>query len=461
MSNTDSQTPKNNLSKERTNKEKVIIAFFIGTIVSACMILFGLDILAGSVKYLIIGFVIIVLILGLVFLLITLNKEWIFTKLLGASEGDISDVSGALKNIVKNVSTGNKQALERDIDTTMGKVSAWYIWMSYRRWVIGVFYALFLGFAGLLGALLIYNQNKLIEKQNYRLDQQTYLLEAERRGQLVYLFSNIMDAISKEIEDDIGKKEKRDLSPQLMGRIIALSSRLKPYTYLEGDNLTKKPLSPERGQLLISLVKSQLDSSSYINIFENGDFEYADLEGADLDNAFLPYISLNNANLKRIGLHYTYLPDVYFKNSDMRRAMMEKVTIGRSEFSNVQMDSVILRYSTISGADFTDSSLRGADMLYSRIYWTNFINCDLTHANFKRANLKKSDLRGATLHSTNFTNAGLDSVKVGSIDWLHNMQDYQEDSIIGLSYILKNYVVDTTKYEDGNGVYYLLKNKHQ
>ncbi len=94
-----------------------------------------------------------------------------------------------------------------------------------------------LGVIGLVLALipitLLYQQNRLLSKQNERLDQQTYLQEAERRSSLVFLFSNVMDAIDRELKDDYNDDGLRNLSPQLVGRIIALSTRLKPYRYLD------------------------------------------------------------------------------------------------------------------------------------------------------------------------------------------------------------------------------------
>jgi len=170
---------------------------------------------------------------------------------------------------------------------------------------------------------LVQNQNALIDKQNIRLDQQTYLQEAERRSSLVFLFSNIMDAIDNELKEDIGKKGKRDLSPQLIGRIVALSTRLKPYHYLDGDTLISKPLSPERGQLLVSLVRSELDSMTLVDIYdESADFSFSDLEGMNLRNAYLGRINLSNANLSYANLTQSNLSRANLIQTDLRHARL-------------------------------------------------------------------------------------------------------------------------------------------
>ena len=116
-------------------------------------------------------------------------------------------------------------------------------------------------------------QNVLLDTQNYRINLQNNLIEAERRGSLVILMSNIMDQMNEEINEQKKGLSKDSLavldslgyrlSDPLIGRIAALSQGFLPYRYLEGDTLIETPTSPERGQLLLSLVKSNLDSVSY------------------------------------------------------------------------------------------------------------------------------------------------------------------------------------------------------
>ena len=48
-------------------------------------------------------------------------------------------------------------------------------------------------------AIAIY-ANVLLQDQNKKVEQQTYLLEADRRSSLVHLFSNVMDAVDKELK---------------------------------------------------------------------------------------------------------------------------------------------------------------------------------------------------------------------------------------------------------------------
>lgn len=104
--------------------------------------------------------------------------------------------------------------------------------------------------------ILIKNQNVLIEKQNTRIKQQTHLQEAERRSSYVFLMSNILD----NLQDDL--KEESAISETTQSRLIALSSALKPYKYLNSDSLTEYEISIEKGYLFKTLFNLNIPSSS-------------------------------------------------------------------------------------------------------------------------------------------------------------------------------------------------------
>jgi len=273
-------------------------------------------------------------------------------------------------------------------------------------------------------------QNELIKKQNIRLDQQTYLQEAERRSSLVFLFSNIMDAIDNELKTDVGIKGKPDLSPQLTGRIIALSTRLKPYLYMEDSTLIDKPLSPERGQL---------DSVSLIQIFERADFSYADLERANLSGAMMNGINLEKANLKRAILHdakmkNSNLSKAELQNAELLRASLQNAILKKTNFNKahlgyikrvedflvngVNISPMNDKTSNIKGANLSNADLSGADFsnasLFNAILKNIEFNKETTFKNSKMWNttFTGSDLRGINLTDVNMALSELDSTKL-------------------------------------------------
>jgi hypothetical protein len=113
-----------------------------------------------------------------------------------------------------------------------------------------------------VSSFLIYKQNKFLKFQlrdkDKKILQQSTLLEASKNRNLVSLMSNILGDAEQEL------KNSKTLSDDIIARIADLSLSLKPYRYLEGDSLSEKEISPERGQLLLTLIRTKLDSSSFI-----------------------------------------------------------------------------------------------------------------------------------------------------------------------------------------------------
>ncbi len=249
-------------------------------------------------------------------------------------------------------------------------------------------------------------QNKLFENQNRRLDQQTYLQEAERRSSLVFLFSNIMDAVDRELREDYGNDNIRNLSPQLIGRIVSLSQRLKPYHYMKRDKLIPKELSPERGQLLVNLVESKLDTNTYNKIWKKADFSYADLEKVVLNESYLRYIklkyaNLNNAELDKVdfshanlafsSLVYTKLKDADFQNSNLYGTNLETSDLRKANFNNTTLDFVNMSDTHLQEASFHNAWLKYANLERARLRGVSFQNAKLIDANLKYISLPCED----------------------------------------------------------------------
>jgi len=148
---------------------------------------------------------------------------------------------------------------------TLGDVSTHILWRLTRIGLFAIMAALIPISILLVQTYILSKQNEKLEYQNKRIEQQTFLQEAERRSSLVFLFNNVLDKIDQELKDQKGITDT--LSEPLIGRITALSKALKPYRYLDGDEIIEKPISPERGQLLISLIGCNLDSLTYRKSF--------------------------------------------------------------------------------------------------------------------------------------------------------------------------------------------------
>lgn len=393
---------------------KKYLIFLIGLIagVTFCLLVytFGFDLIGRYFQQTIATYIII----SVMILSLSLTIFFVIDKKVSKIEKDITIVQEIdFEQIIKNREWSSINTAVTNIQKKgLVILSRWGI----MNWTFRVVSLIILGFVGLFGSVLLQNQNELLKKQNNRLDQQTYLQEAERRSSLVFLFSNIMDAINLEISSDYKQNGVRDLSPQLTGRIIALANRLKPYYYLQGDSLIKEQLSPERGQLLLTLVESKLSDSTFQIIKERANFSYSDLSQSNLSGLDLSYINLSNSNMEGVNLSKTKLIASNFANSNLRKANFTNVDIQESNFENANMENVNLRGSFGVSPIFTET------------------------------NLTKANYQGVKFDIPFFKNPVLDSMIVDCnffIDLIN--QEDQNEMDLGGNEIISKYSIDTIR----------------
>lgn len=283
-------------------------------------------------------------------------------------------------------------------------------------------------------------QNNLITNQNRRLDQQTYLQEAERRSALIFIYGNLLETIDREIRENEEKTGKRSLSPQTIGQIVALSQRLKPYRYLENDTLISQALSPERSQLLISLVKSDLDSSTYLEIYKNANFSYADLEQANLEGEDLRYINLNHANLAK---------------ANLRRAKL-----GFSNLQSIRLDSTDFVSANLFLSTLNDSEIRNSNFQFANLKSTSFKNCSINKSKFNNANLCNSSFENSTIDSTFFNGASFNNDL--EITTVIDYSDFPSVFIPTLSgfFDTTRQQLDTSRYRKSSFIFATLRNTY-
>jgi len=434
MEQPDSHTSFN--SRKLDTWSRSIIALALGILVGALISLIGLDSLERHIPLLLTAFgILIFLAAGLAFFLVQ-NKERTLRRLFGVDNTDLGEAKNLAQSLFLRIWDKDFKTAEQHFNQLFAKVFAWYSWMSFRRWVITIFNTLFVSFAGLLGTVLLFNQNKLLtrqnellNRQNYRLDQQTYLQEAGRRSSLIFLMGNLLDAIDRELKSDVGRPGVRDLSPQIIGQIVALSTSLRPYRYLENDSLIDREISPERGQLLLSLVNSEIDNSTLRRIFLTGDFSYAELGGVMLAGEYLGGINLREANLSK---------------TDLQGADLTGADLNRADLSGA----------ILAGAQLTKANLSDTDLREAIIEQTDFRGASLYATDLRGVSLEGSDWRGAY-----FGEAKLDSAVVPDGQWFKAMQHLPRDSIIGGGYISQHYVIDSVATGDGQFEFFLIPGK--
>ncbi len=250
---------------------------------------------------------------------------------------------------------------------------------------------------------LVEIQTKLSQNQNELIRHQLQLEESNRRGALVVLMSNIMDKIDDEIsaqqnQYSASSMPKFKLSQSLIGQIVALSHSFKPYRYLDGNAPITRPLSPERGQLLITLTLLPLDSTTLDRIYQSATFESADLQNAVLDKAYLRGANLIRANLSDAKLIEADLSWAKLRWAKLIGAQLNRANLNRATLSDTDFSGAYLNEAKLIEADLSDANLSNTNLGFAYL-----LGADFTNVNFSGASLGEADFSDASLRNVNLT----------------------------------------------------------
>ena len=362
------------------------------------------------------GILLWVLLIGYSFFRIFYGRNW---KLKAGANFFIGPgLMGAAKKVVEEA---NQAEIKKE---TLTELAVHIFWRLTKIGIFGIIVAMIPFMLLFQQNKLITKQNELITKQNSKVDIQNNLIEAERRSSLVFLMSNVLDKVDNEIREQKPNLIKSGihqdslefrLSNPLIARIVSLSRSFKPYRMLDGDTLSNKVVSPERGQLFISLMESQLDSFTQNSIVQKGNFSNAvvgkiDLVNAKLINANLFLIDLNNTNLSNANLKYADL-----RGADLRRVEFEEADLSGANFNNANLNSasfiganlnyVMLDSAQINGGNFSKTNLTGSYFIGTELKRANFIDADLTYTGFMGTNLTGVNFSGANLEDAFFVDS--------------------------------------------------------
>jgi len=205
-----------------------------------------------------------------------------------------------------------------------------------------------------------------------------------------------MDNILEKVNDEI-TESKTSLSKPLIGRISALSQGFQPYIFLEDGELTTKPFSPERGQLLLALANSGIDTFTLDIIYSKATFENAYLKGANMELLYLKAAKMSGANLTRANLSYANLYKADLYESNMEGAFLRNTNLKAANLAGANLKNAHLTCAILINSDLIRSDLR-----YTVLISTDFSGANLAMTKFDRSKLNKANLNGALVSDTSF-----------------------------------------------------------
>ncbi len=324
--------------------------------------------------------------------------------------------------------------------------------------------------AALFG-FLIFRQLNFIESNNALLEQDRIrhinMMETVRQRQQMHSVHSLIDAVERELLDS-----SNQLSYQTIKRIIHLSKNLIPYSIMEGDSLSEKKYSPERGMLLTSLIQLNLDSASWMQIKKHADFSHSKLSGSLLDSADLSYVNLskadlsgaqlNRSNLSHANLTSCVLINASLQNSKLSHINLEYAKLAWSDFSNSEIQRANLNATDLSNAKFDFTDLSYSEMKWANLHTTSIRNSILNEAVIYGSTLHKTILVNSVLNYTNlslvdfedadFSGTTLQNIGVGEENWKDLLVGW---NVSGVQSVITDYVIE--KDTSGRFVYILTK----
>lgn len=278
-------------------------------------------------------------------------------------------------------------------------------------------------------------QTELLEEQNKKIEIQANLEEASRRNNLVFLMDNVLNKIGEELKE----KDNVDsvLSKPLIARIQALGQGFQPYKFIDynSDSLRlTRELSPERGQLLLSLANIGIGRTTLKKIYEKTTFSYAYLKEAQLDSMYLQGVDLDYAYLNGANLYNSDL-----RNASVKYAEMESVTLDFSELNHINLEGTNLKKAHFDFVDAENSFMKNTvldsayilDSDFSKSWMKNasLINTRLIESDFNYVRLNNANLTGVDIWGADFSNLELEGVILNNTKRLYGLIVNRKDWI--------------------------------
>lgn len=438
------------------------------------------DWLYGNLHYLLAAIILGAMVLALTGALAYLVLKWWIKRKLDI-EGDLTGeqvVIGLADKLTNRDAIDSPTAQER-VNSLMVNLGLYYVRsVAIQRYFL-VIGGTFTALIGMATVFLLYEQNKKLDVQTEQIKLQSQanavaslLMEGTRRAALsaeqTALFADIRAEAKAIRENDGGKvirkcevspleelprhlrscwrevelPEKRRIelvhvSEDLLQRIRAYSLRATPYPIAtKRANRTdeidvKKPLdeqftfpelSPERGQLLQTLVLNRVDVYGIV-------FEDADLNSLDLSRAYLSGAKLRGAKLSAADLRWANLSWADVSVADISRAKLDGARLFEANIAGASLVGASLENANLSGAilfrtDLSEARLYRADLSDARLNWTNLRKASLISSNLTDALLFNADLSEAK-----FIGAGLRRANLENIMGLPNINDGRKQAL--------------------------------
>ncbi len=344
--------------------------FFIGVLAGLFggipTIFYGFDAMINNIRELGLVYLITSIILSLIIAIFCLFKEKIFDLTIGKAKGLITEAFDAASEAVGLFHDGKKAEAAQATIRSAREFGSWWATGQFYRLIFEIAIGILLAFAGTLGVIIAHKQTQLF-------DQQSRLIDAQRRAGLVGEMSSILDGFQH-----VDVNTSNPVNPVLKSRVSSFIKLAQPYQEIDPITLkeTGKITSPERDYLISSLGSAGLRIDQFVEQVTQADFSKLDLSGSYFGNITIEKSLLNGTDLSEIVL------DGHLVATDLSDSFIELSYIG-SNFKSVNMKNSSIRFSNFDFDDVDGMDISNSEVLFSQfILFGDIVNMDMRDSLF-------------------------------------------------------------------------------
>lgn len=257
-------------------------------------------------------------------------------------------------------------------------------------------------------SIFFYFNNTKLQKQiadeREMMQSMSEIIEKAGSGQL----APIMHTVLEEIHAALQSPTYNGLNDTLISKLATLSYSFTPYPYFEGDSISVRKISPERGQLLIALFLLDIDSVSFQKIKSHVSFSGANLNGANLQGVNLSGADLRGAHFKEANLTGANLNGADISDALLYAAKLDSTSMISTNLKRADMRWCTCNFAAMQMADLNGAQMENAQFMHANLYGASVQYANASGAIFYKGNLLKADLMGTQMIKTNFADANME-----------------------------------------------------
>lgn len=328
---------------------------------------------------------------------------------------------------------------------------------------------------GLVRGCMLHRRYKTLEQQVQVQDAQframSARLQARNNQELVPLMRDVLGSVGEALK----RSRDRSLDDETIDKLAGLCRTFEPYRYLQGDSLSDRAYSPERGQLFQSLLLLDIHPQTLARIrnkvsFAGADLSNMDLKGQELSNIDLSAVNLRNADLSDANLKNTNLAEADLWGANLSRANIDSTNLRRADLRWAKLNAATLRQTNLNGALLSNTQFLRAKLSDTNIQWAqsdgtlyteavltrvNMTGTKLTKANLTQARMRDIDLRRVDLEEADLSGADLENVLVDE-DWQGKIKEWRP---MGIDALLEKHAVVSDTFDKAKRPLFRFKRK--